>query len=149
MLIRSVMQSLAQTKLHFERELFSLPPDDTTKEWPSSYTYSSEDEGTLQPGAIFTNEGWYNPKKHDSVAERVRAQEAREKEREEKAEEARKAEARLVGSPGVAMMVSKGRMTSEERKRKSEGGRKSNKRASGVGVGKRAASASGSGSVLS
>lgn len=134
------LKSLAQTKLHFERDLFSLPPDDSTKEWPESFTYSSEDEGTLHTGAIFTSEGWYDPKKHGSVADRVKAKEVKEKEREE----ARKAEATLLGSPGVALRNSS-KTTSEERKRKSMGGRTPNKRASGVGVAKRTGSGSGSG----
>lgn len=141
------LQSLAQTKLHFERELFSLPPDDSTKEWPESFTYSSEEEGTLHLGTVFTSEGWYDPKKHISVADRMRAQEAKEKAREAEVEEAKMEETRLVGSPGVAMKTSS-RMTSEERKRKSPGGRKANKRTSGVGVSKRTPSGTGSCSGL-
>lgn len=121
--------------------MFSLLPDDSTKEWPESFTYSSEEEGTLQPGAVFTSEGWYIPKEHESVAERIRAQEAKNK---ESLEAARQEETRLMGSPGVAMKKPS-RMNSEERKRKSPGGNRSNKRTSGVGVGERTASGIGSG----
>ncbi|QDS73776.1 hypothetical protein FKW77_005377 [Venturia effusa] len=140
-------ESLAQTKLHFERELFCLPPDDSTKEWPESFTYSSEEEGTLQTGAVFTSQGWYDPKKHTSVADRLRAQEAREKAREAELEESRREESRSIGSPGVAMKDMT-RATGEERKRKSPGGRLVSKRTSGVGVGKRTPSGSGSGNGL-
>ncbi|TID24118.1 hypothetical protein E6O75_ATG02483 [Venturia nashicola] len=138
-------ESLPQTKIHFEREVFSLSHDDSIKEWPESFAYSSEEEGTLQLGAIFTSEGWYDPKKHASVADRLQAQEAKEKARKEELEKARMEKTRSIGSPGVAMESST-RMTGEKGKRKILGVRGAKKQTGGVGGSKGTPSGSASGS---
>lgn len=79
-------ESLPQTKLHYERDMLFIDSDEEvgagdnesggsggSVEWQEDHAWDSDDHARMQLGVRFESDGWYDPRLHKSVEERLRA----------------------------------------------------------------------------
>jgi len=125
-------ESLPQTKLNLEREMLGLPPSSPDNiEWEEWVKYDSEDERRLKAGVVFTKDGWYNPKEHKSVEDRLNSERIQ---KEKLSTSKRSSNMGIAGTTEEASSRASRQETPESsKKRRSVGGRTPDKRRSGAG----------------